>query len=149
MSAPYGLTSTSFPADQKRIDLSKIPKGQYSVQAQVALAILSGLADELRTRGYDVNSPTLAKKAAIGSFSCKSSRMIVELFLTANEPQGGIIECKLGPLAWRRTWKAPPYEEIWREWVQMRALIEQYLTKTLHVEPLRWERARAYRVPTA
>lgn len=148
MSAPYGLTSTSFPADQKRVDLSKIPKEEYSVQAQIALAILSGLADELRTRGYEVNSPGLAKKAAIASFSCKSFRMIVDLFLTVNERQNGIVECKLEPLGWRRTWKVPPYEEIWREWVQMRTLIEEYLTNTLHVEPLRWERARAYRFPT-
>ncbi len=148
MSAPYGLTSTSFLADQKWVDISKISKGQYSVQAQVALAILSGLADELRMRGYQVNSPGLAKKAAIASFNCKSSRMIVELFLTANERQDGIIDCKLEPLGWRRTWKVPPYEEIWHEWVQMRTLIEEYVTKTLRVEPLRWERARAYRVPT-
>jgi hypothetical protein len=36
--------------------------GDRLVQAQIALAILSGLADELRTRGYQVNSPGLAKK---------------------------------------------------------------------------------------
>jgi hypothetical protein len=113
------------------------------------LAILSGLADELRTRGYQVNLPDVAKKAAIASFNCKSSRMIVDLFLTVNERSDGILDCKLEPLGWRRTWKVPAYEEIWREWVQMRTLIEEYLTKTFHVERLQWERARAYRVPTA
>lgn len=149
MSAPYGLTSTSFPADQKWVDLSRVPKGQHSVQAQIGLAILSGLADELRARGYQVNSPSLARRAAIASFNCKSTRMIVDLFLTANQRDDGIIECKLEPLGWRRTWKMPPYEEIWREWVGMRTLIDEFLTKTLHVQPLRWERVRAYRAPTA
>jgi hypothetical protein len=149
MNGPYGLSSTSFRVDWRRLDLREAGKAGESVQRLAMLAILSSLSGELRARGYEVSIPKLVKGAPMAYFNCTLHLLKPDICLTASGSTDPFIDCKLEPLGWRRTWKTPPYHEIWQEWEQLRGVIDEHLTKTLHIEPLRWERPRAYRAPSA
>jgi hypothetical protein len=145
MSAPYGLTSTSFRVNRQIANSFGTEKGCHSVQAFTALAILRSLSEELQARGYDVTSPSLAKNAAIASIRCTLPLMKLDIFLTAAEPHTDWVECKLGPLGWSRTWKSPPYRKIWQEWEQLRAVIDEHLTEVFQIKSLQWGRPTSYK----
>jgi hypothetical protein len=126
--------------DRRIANSLETEKSRHSVEALTALAVLQSLCSELQTRGYDVTSPDLAKKASIASFACTLPLMKVDIFLTAGELSGDWVECKLEPLGWRRTWKSPPYEAIRQEWEQLRLVIDEHLTRAFRTEWLRWVR---------
>jgi hypothetical protein len=140
VSAPYGFSYTSFRVTQQVSHSTKTGRGSDSVHALAALAVLRSISSELQNRGYEVTSPGLARNTAIASFTCTLPLVRVDIFLTAGEPDGDWIDCKLSPLGWRRTWKAPDYQEIWREWEQLRLVIDEHLPKAFNTESLHWVR---------
>lgn len=147
MSAPYGLASTSFRVN-RGLTISFGEEGRrHSVQAATALALAKQLSADLKTKGYKVSEPSLTTDAAIASFSCTVPLLKVDIFISAVDRDGDWIECKLEPLGWRRTWKSPAYEEIWRAWEQLRTVIDHHLSNALQIESLRWVKPRAYKAP--
>ena len=145
MSAPYGLASTSFRVNRGFASSFGSERKRRSVQALTALALVRQLSAELKARGYKVSEPGLAKDAAIASFSCTLPLMKVDIFISAADPDGDWVECKLEPLGWHRMWKSPGYEEIWRAWEQLRIVIDHHLSKSLQIESLCWIRPSAYK----
>jgi hypothetical protein len=145
MSAPYGLACTSFRVNRQIASSVGPEKNRHSLQALTALAVLKNLSEELQARGYNVTSAKLAKNTAIASCSCTLPLIRVDIFLTAGEPDGDWVECKLAPLGWRRRWSSPIYQEIWQDWEQLRLVIDEHLTQAFQTEWLRWVRPSSYK----